>query len=138
MKGIAYTLIFLFLIFSVLTCRAQNRDTTSRPDTIVYKSTLVPLKVHKVKAKKVTVKKDPLDCYITISTEGIKIKFSNKTLKNITVSALDTFVRDNKIAEVSPNIYVEATKKTSHEKINEVMTVLQRNNVNRYNLNLLY
>lgn len=127
-------LIFLLLIVSAFTCEAQNSDKTGSGDTTVYKSTLVPLETTKVKAKKVPLKKDPLDCHITVSDKGVKIKFSGKTYKNITATTLDTFIRDNKIAELSPMVYLETAKGTSQEKIKDVIDVLQQNKITRFRL----
>lgn len=127
-------LIFSLLIISAFTCKAQNGDTTGSSDTTVYKSTLVPLQTTKVKAKKVQLKKDPLDCHICVSDKGVKIKFSGKTYKNITATTLDTFIRDNKIAEVSPMVYLQTGKGTSQEKIKDLIDVLKQNKIIKFRL----
>lgn len=134
MRVILKWLIFLLLIVSDFTCDAQNGDTTGSGDTTVYKSTLDSLQTTKVKAKKVQLKKDPLDCHICVSDKGVKIKFSGKTYKNITATTLDTFIRDNKIAEVSPMVYLQTGKGTSQEKIKDVIDVLQLNKITRFRL----
>lgn len=117
-------LIFLLSIFQIQIVSTQNTD------TVFFENILTPLNNQQPTISIDTIKDDPLNFHAILLSESITITFNGTIFNGLTVNELDAFIKTHDIANVSPKVYLEASKDQPVKKVVEVMDVFTNNNIN--------
>lgn len=77
-------------------------------------------------------KRDSLDLHILVLSGTIHIDHAGISVTTTSIDTLDQFIIQHNISNVSPNVYLEATKDTPSEMIVAICDVFTKNNISKF------
>jgi len=116
MKHKIFISLFVFLFFTAI-----GRSQTIPEGKVQTPENHIPVRIN-----------SPLDLHIILDSNKITAKFSNLSHKILDLKQLDNFIKDKNIVKDSPHVYIEATRKTSRERIKKVFKILENNNIKNF------
>jgi hypothetical protein len=130
----AFNSLFIFIIFYSQTSQAQNGDSINNYDSILLKTTLIPLVANSPTIETDTIISNPMDFYVIIYIDSIIINYSGLSNKVLLVEELDNYIINNNIAEVDSQKYLKISKDVPIERVTKVIDVFTHNKIDKFNL----
>lgn len=130
----AFNSLFIFIIFYSQTSQAQNGDSINNYDSILLKTTLIPLVANSPTIETDTIISNPMDFYVIIYIDSIIINYSGLSNKVLLVEELDNYIINNNIAEVDSQKYLKISKDVPIQRVTKVIDVFTHNKIDKFNL----
>lgn len=130
----AFNSLFIFIIFYSQTSQAQNGDSINNYDSILLKTTLIPLVANSPTIETDTIISNPMDFYVILYIDSIIINYSGLSNKVLLVEELDNYIINNNIAEVDSQKYLKISKDVPIERVTKVIDVFTHNKIDKFNL----